>query len=309
MMRNSSEPTKRSSRSLLTYVGAFAVTWLIAGVFLAAVDPSRAVQAQSVLPRRPGPKVDTGYGVQFTYSRANLIGDLLDGPRGDRTRESGIAHGNWYSREVRGRYGAWGPPARHYPVPAGAKTQSLEWRRERVIATALLFEGYGYQHHHIPDWEPPTDWPWKPTAVGDNGKGVDCSNFTAFVYNLAFGLKTSGDVHDQSERLHFAALEGENGVTAERISLPGDYDGLVRTLKTGDLLFIRNRAGTVSHVVLWVGPIGRSTGGTPLVLDSHGEDVKDDKGVPIPAGVQLRPFRRNSWYFRSASHALRVFRD
>jgi hypothetical protein len=47
----------------------------------------------------------------------------------------------------------------------------------------------------------------------------------------------------------------------------------------------------------------------PLIIDSHGEDVRDSQGQFIPCGVQLRPFRENSWYNRSASHALRVFSD
>ena len=30
-------------------------------------------------------------------------------------------------------------------------------------------------------------WPWKPTFAGSNGRGIDCSNLTGFVYNLGFG--------------------------------------------------------------------------------------------------------------------------
>ena len=47
--------------------------------------------------------------------------------------------------------------------------------------------------------------------------------------------------------------------------------------------------------------------GTPLILDSHGEGVKDSNGKSIPCGINLRPFRKNSWYFKSASHAHRLF--
>ena len=94
-----------------------------------------------------------------------------------------------------------------------------------------------------------------------------------------------------------------------RVELPSAYEERVKALRTGDLLFIRNRAGEVSHVVLWVGPIGKSPDGVPLVLDSHGADTKDSNGTLIPCGVHLRPFRKNSWYNGSASHALRVFPD
>jgi hypothetical protein len=78
---------------------------------------------------------------------------------------------------------------------------------------------------------------------------------------------------------------------------------------TGDLVSIRNRSGKISHVVIWVGAIGRSPDGTPLIIDSHGEDVRDSNGEAIPCGVQLRPFRENSWYNQSASHALRIFQN
>ena len=249
------------------------------------------------------------YSVAFTHSERELIGDLIAGPRGERSRESSVAISSWNSERVRTRYGAWGPPARHYPATPEFDAKPVEWRRERLIATAMRFEGYGYQHHHIPDWEPPADWPWKPTAMGRNGKGVDCSNFTALAYNLAFGLSTTSDVDQQAERVRFTREGNGPAVEARRIEIPTSYDELARTLKSGDLLFIKNRQGNISHVVLWVGSISRAVDGNPLVLDSHGEDVKDANGTPIPAGVHLQPFRRNSWYFRSASHALRVLRD
>ena len=52
--------------------------------------------------------------------------------------------------------------------------------RQRVIAVALRFQGYHYQHHHVPDWDPPADWPYKESPLGKQSKGVDCSNFTSF---------------------------------------------------------------------------------------------------------------------------------
>ena len=32
------------------------------------------------------------------------------------------------------------------------------------------------------------------TCVGHNGKGVDCSNFSSFVYNQGFGIKMSSAI-------------------------------------------------------------------------------------------------------------------
>ena len=78
-------------------------------------------------------------------------------------------------------------------------------------------------------------------------------------------------------------------------------------LKPGDLLYIRPRhSDSISHVVVWVGTWGTSGGGDPLVLDSHGADVRDESGKLIPAGVHLRAFRAKSWYATRADHALRL---
>ena len=105
-------------------------------------------------------------------------------------------------------------------------------------------------------------------------------------------------------------MAGEGRTTAQHIELPKSYEETIKTLRTGDLLYIKGSAkGHVTHVVLWVGSIGQSKGDVPLIIDSHGQGVKDDKDEHIPAGIHLRPFREKSWYYHSVSHALRVFRD
>jgi cell wall-associated NlpC family hydrolase len=250
-------------------------------------------------------KYQSPYSVQFTFSEDELIGDLR-GERGNPTHESSFAHKDWYSRQVRERYGAWGPPARHYPAPEGLANRPLAWKQQRVIAVGLRFQGYTYQHHHIPDWDPPADWPWKEVKTGHNAKGVDCSNFTAFVYNLGFGIKPNSAIKEQANNHEISGPGEGRRLKAEVIRLPKEYQEFPKVLQTGDLLFIRNRQEEISHVVLWVGDVGRSPDGTPLILDSHGDGVKDANAVSIPCGVHLRPFRQSSWYCKSASHALRL---
>jgi hypothetical protein len=129
---------------------------------------------------------------------------------------------------------------------------------------------------------------------------------TGFVYNLGFGLRMNTDVHLQSEE-RTARGYGNQMTRLNPVELPESYEERIARLRTGDLVFIRSRSGKISHVVIWVGPIGRSPDGVPLIIDSHGEDVRDSKGHLIPCGVQLRPFRKNSWYNQSASHARRFF--
>jgi hypothetical protein len=245
------------------------------------------------------------YRVEFNYPLAELVGDLEQTERGDPRAEAEVPFHEWYGRRTLKAWGGWGPPARHFPAPPGVERWPVERRRERAIAVALRFRGYAYHHHHVPDWDPPRGWPWKETCAGENGRGVDCSNLTGFVYNLGFGLRLSTDVHTQAGQ-RTARGHGGRVTRLHYVELPPSYEGRVDSLRTGDLVFIRNRRGTISHVVLWVGPIGRSPDGVPLVIDSHGEGVLDSRGRPIPCGVQLRPFRRDSWYNHSASHALRV---
>ena len=248
------------------------------------------------------------YRVAFGGPLEALVGDLQNSGRGDARLEGEMPFGVWYSRRTLERWRGWGPPARHYPAVAGLAEWPAERKRERVIAVALRFLGYGYQHHHIPDFDPPAGWPWHPTCAGRNGRGVDCSNLTAFVYNLGFGLRLSGDIHRQAEE-RLAAGPGPGRETRlHHVALPESYEDRLRTLRTGDLVFIRGRdGGHVTHVVIWVGPIGQAPDGAPLILDSHGGEVRDSSGQVIPCGVQLRPFHERSWYNHDASHAIRIF--
>ena len=245
------------------------------------------------------------YHLAFKVPEKELVIDLDRSKRGDPTMESEMPHSEWYTANTKKRFGPWGPPHRKYPVPEGLEKWSIEFKRERVIATASRFFGYEYQHHHVPDWNPPPDWPWMKTGVGRNGKGVDCSNMTSFVYDLGLGIHLSGNVHTQS--IELVAKQGNREIRGKRIQLPESVEDRAKVLKTGDLLFINNKEGKLSHVVLWVGEIGRKENGTPefLVIDSHGEGVKDARDVSIPEGIHLRPYRPNSWYHHSASHAIR----
>lgn len=246
------------------------------------------------------------YKVEFTFPEEELIGDLLKGPRGDWKDEASVPFRDWYDAANQRRWGKWGPTAKHYSAPAGLATKSPEWSRQRIIATGLRFVGYSYQHHHIPNWEPPADWPKDEKQTTPVGKGLDCSNFTAFVYNLALGIKPTGDVQDQSVMAEAAGPGAGRGIPVRRIEIPERYEDFENTLLTGDLLFVKSNKGEVSHVVLWVGKIGKSPDGLPLILDSTGTGAKDSNGNEIPNGIQLRPFRRGFWYASKASHALRI---
>ncbi len=254
------------------------------------------------------PTYKSPYRVEFTYPVEELIHDILHGDRAAPRHQSRVPIAEWYSKKTREKYGAWGPPRAHLPVPRIVVGKPAEWKRQRVIATGMRYIGLSYQHHHLPDWDPPADWPWKPVAYGRNARGVDCSNFTTTAYDVGLGIKPSSDIDKQTVMTESPLLDG-GVVRAHRIERPAEYELFSKELRTGDLVFIKNDSGHVSHVVLWVGAIGRSPDGTPLILDSTGEGRKDSKGQAIPDGVHLRPFTPQSWYFREMSHALRLIPD
>jgi len=246
------------------------------------------------------------YSVNFSFKQEELIGDLLKGPRSNGKDYASVPFGEWYNPSNEKRWSHYGPAAKHFNPPAGIAKKSPQWSRERVIAAGMRFIGYTYQHHHVPDWDPPAEWPRSSEQKSPVGKGLDCSNFTAFAYNLALGIKPTSDVKAQAEMTETAGPGPSRTIPVKRIELPKSYDDFIRMLQTGDLLYIKNTKGTLSHVVLWVGKIGKSPDGSPLILDSTGTGAHDSSGAEIPNGIQLRPFKRNNWYFTQASHVLRI---
>lgn len=249
------------------------------------------------------------YTVKFSFDEKDLIGDLLKGPRANRRDHASVPFAEWYNTGNHARWGYRGPAARHFNSPPGLSSRTPAWSRERLIAAGLQFVGYAYQHHHVPDWDPPADWPRDTGLKTPPGKGVDCSNFTAFIYNWAFGIKPTGDVRKQSEMTEVTGPGPHRTLPVRRIELPDSFEGYEKTLLTGDLLFINNTSGSLSHVVLWVGKIGRSPDGNPLILDSTGSGGFDCHQAKIPDGIFLRPFTPRSWYYRQASHILRILPD
>ncbi len=246
------------------------------------------------------------YTVTFSFKEEELIGDLLKGPRSNWKDHASVPFNEWYNPSNEKRWSHYGPAAKHFSPPTGLASKSPQWSRERIIAAGMRFIGYTYQHHHVPDWDPPAEWPRSTEQKSPVGKGLDCSNFTAFAYNLALGIKPTGEVKAQAEMAEVTGPGPGRTIPVKRIELPKSYDDFISTLQTGDLLYVKSNKGTLSHVVLWVGKIGKSPDGTPLILDSTGTGARDSDGVEIPNGIQLRPFKRTNWYFTQASHVLRI---
>lgn len=191
--------------------------------------------------------------VAATIPESSLTADF---PRRDRLPQSDVPEFEWYAP---GRFGSWGPRPATYPAvtpPAGV--DPLTWKRQRIAVVAERYLGLPYRHHHILAWNPP-----------GVGPGVDCSNFTAWVYNYGLGIRFSSDIARQSD-----------GAQA-----PGRRLGPGEPLEVGDLLFITKKdRSRVSHVVIWLGE-GK-------IIDAH------------HGSVTIRDF--SGWYTDCFDHARRV---
>jgi len=227
----------------------------------------------------------SGYDYPFTCNRASLTADFAER---DGLPHTDVPPADWY-RQRNGRYsnGGWGPAAAALPgvsAPPDAGCDDGTWKRERIVATAMHYlnvpgnpQGLQYRHHHIPDWDPPAST--APAAVEDAadtdgqsletwgpGRGLDCSNFTAWVYNFGLGIKFGGDVGKQ--------YAGTAGPMGQPIPAQGPFE-------PGDLVYLHpdRTADHASHVVIFLD-------------DQHVIDSRlNAQGVP---GVQVRD--RVDWY-------------
>ena len=211
-----------------------------------------------------------------------------------------IPRSDYYAKATRERWGSWGPPARQLPAPVERSEDPVVWA-PRIIAAARRYIGLGYQHHHVPDFDPPANWPWREVSAGRNGPGLDCSNFTSLAFDESLGIKLPTAIGTQAAA---TAVAGPGGLGTARLSrlAPRSYDEAVATLRPADLLYIRSDAGRISHVVLWIGP----ENATPSIIDCTDAVRKNVDGSPIPTGVHVRPFLPNNWYGRRFAHAHRL---
>jgi cell wall-associated NlpC family hydrolase len=251
-----------------------------------------------------GDNYTSPYSLRFTASDALLDAGFDQRPWDDPEAEATMPFAVWEEANAGRRGAAWGPPARQYPAPALPRTDPA-YLRERVIAVAARHIGLAYQHHHVPSWDPPAGWPWLSVKAASNGPGLDCSNFTSFVFNYALGIKLPTAIGLQGQTVVLRGAGGADCLHAQPLPL-GSFASLGATLAPADLIYIRNRAGRIGHVVMWLGQVGQDPKGDPLIIDCTETAHADADGVLIPIGVRLRPFREKGWYWRNASHGHRI---
>ena len=151
------------------------------------------------------------YRLKFRHPVTDLEVGFDGPPWSNPLLESLVPARDWYRPGLKRRLGAWGPHARHYPAPAGLARRPATWLQDRVILVASRWIGYAYQHHHIPDWDPPADWPWLKVAYGINSKGIDCSNFSSFCYNYALGIKLDTGIRAAGQKARAARARRARG--------------------------------------------------------------------------------------------------
>src|SRR4051794_9555449 len=123
------------------------------------------------------------------FAEDTLTADFADR---DKIAPSPVPQSEWYLEKYRG---SWGPRAATFPpveVPSGV--DPIAWKRARVLAVARRYIGLPYQHHHIPQWTPPTSWTSKMNAP--ETPGLDCSNFTGWAYNYGLGIRFTSDTDE-----------------------------------------------------------------------------------------------------------------
>lgn len=313
---------------------------LASGIFLLTAGKVQAL-AQRADPAASG--YVSPYSINFTCD--NLTIGFDESPRNDISKESEvdeqsndvIPYNYWYDTDndyykgsVPSGWGSsctnmrsYGPKARLYPwvnAPAGI-CDANTWKQQRLIATAQRYLGYQYQHHYIPDFDPlPIDPEWPQSCpdvkVDYQTAGMSCSTTSTWIYNYGLGIQRDYyDVSDQAKPGTPVACQRDDGTTGNispKVFGAGEsFETLAGELQTGDLLYINDLhdSGKVHHVIMWVGSIGSDpVEHQPLVIDSHDNEptVMDANGVPIPPGIQIRPFRKNDWYYINFSHAHRI---
>jgi|GEM_PF-3185661 len=209
---------------------------------------------------------------------------------------------------------SWGPRAEQYGAPDFPQWQDPEWQRQRVADVAASYIDTQYQNHHILDWTPMQSWSLGNSSstirLGHQSRGIDAPNFMAWVYNFGLGIGIPDNIHFQS-KMTSATQPDKTGsqvtVVANMFARP-TFAWLVSQLQMGDLIFVSDMKdrNEPSHVAMWIGQ--DSVSGDYLVIDSYPRVgiLKDASGNFIPSGVQLRPFRENSIYYRNFHSSLRI---
>lgn len=216
---------------------------------------------------------------------------------------NGVTATNWASFA---NGGTWGPHAAVYgAISTSSCADVATFQRELVMAAENYWvdQGINYCHHHIPGWVPPSspakfrnsssgstsggsssgmtctanrrsDGSQSLTAVAHddvNWQGVDCSDFTSWVYDFTGVTHADGNL-ETGIGTQACSTDDDPLVGKEQAGVlldinQGNIASLVDHLRPGDLLYITQTAPLaanstptnvangfiVSHVITWTG--------------------------------------------------------
>ena len=159
-----------------------------------------------------------GVGADPTTYEGSLIADF---PERDRFLA------DFLSKSLPTR-NTWGirPPVFPEPVIPSFVTDVLQWKRDRVLAVAKSYIGIPYRHHYIPTW-----------FSQEDGCGIDCSNFSGWIYNYGLGIIFNRAIDNQ----------------ARGTGAPGRVLQAGEKLLPGDLIYMKSSTGPeYTHVAMIV---------------------------------------------------------
>ena len=167
--------------------------------------------------------------------------------------------------------------------------------QQRLINAAFTSLGINYQHHYSSTWYSPLSWSssdsptpqkrYQPSPLGRQSQGLDCTNFTSWNYNLAFGFWVDSGTAEQAQQTQVSlgrwtsgtppVLKAKPVATARDIYLNADKSKrsseqimayLEETLRPGDILYLGSLDGghdvitnpgraslaNATHAITWI---------------------------------------------------------
>lgn len=232
-------------------------------------------------------------------------------------------------------------------VPGGV--DPTVWQQQRLLSVASQLIGTHYQHLHLPTFNPSlvtgSTFNWSPVSGNEllqttqdlrrnfqgteinpykahynsPQAGIDCTDFSAYVYNVALGVQLHSGTATQIEFTSGTGPATNNQPTALALNASGDLltptfflgpnygtthfntagslDGVINNLQAGDLLYMIG-SSNIAHVVMWLGEYGTMADGSPspvpLVISSHDntpaifDTTEIDASTGLPSDGQIQ---------------------
>ena len=244
----------------------------------------------------------------------------------------------------------WGPFPKLSPkakIPINCNR--IKWQQNRILEVLkfTINKGWNYCHHRTPYWLPPQNddvkntknvvfrkpidkddttsvgfikgtcsldgFPNEDITVESKWRGIDCTNYTSFVYNFAFGAYISTGVGIQS------CSRNEPGT----ILKTKDFN----SFQPGDILYITGKSSLpnkITHAIIWTGEkVNYTDTDSPFYVETLLSHLNESQKNTVKAyiiknknpsifviadshfdGPNYRPFA--GWYMSAFSHARRL---